>query len=71
MTMRIRFQFERDTKGALRYAEVDDDGKLIEQAWATVGSLYIRKSSLKRGDPFPRELNVPIVPAGLVEPVVA
>jgi hypothetical protein len=29
-----RFKLEKETKGALRYQEVDEKGEVIEQAWA-------------------------------------
>ena len=32
--MQLRFQFQRETKGALRFLEVDEDGKPVEMAWA-------------------------------------
>jgi hypothetical protein len=35
-----KFKFEQETKGALRYREVDEKG--IEQAGAKIGSLYLR-----------------------------
>jgi hypothetical protein len=31
-----RFKLENETKGALRYQEVDEKGKVIEQAWASL-----------------------------------
>jgi hypothetical protein len=36
-------QLEKETKGALRYQEVDEKGEVIEQAWAKIGTLYVRK----------------------------
>jgi hypothetical protein len=32
--MEVRFKLEKETKGALRYQEVDEKGEAIEQAWA-------------------------------------
>jgi hypothetical protein len=29
----VRFKLEKETKGALRYQEVDEKGEVIEQAW--------------------------------------
>ncbi len=45
----IMFVLERETKGALRYQEVDDTGKPVEQVWAKIGTLYIRKTAFERG----------------------
>ena len=42
----VRFKLEKETKGALRYQEVDEKGEVIEQAWAKIGTLYLRKSAL-------------------------
>ena len=47
--MEVRFKLEKETKGALRYQEVDDKGEPIEQAWAKIGTFYIRKSAFERG----------------------
>ena len=71
MTITVRFQFERETKGALRFQEVDADGKVIEQAWSRVGTIYLRKSALERGVPFPLNLDVTIETSGKVAPVAA
>ena len=46
-----RFSLERETKGAVRYSEVDTE---------IVGTLYIRKAALS--EPFPKELTVTIHP---------
>jgi hypothetical protein len=43
-TMNLRFAFEKETKGAVRFQEVGQDGK---PAFApSIGTLYIRKSAL-------------------------
>jgi hypothetical protein len=60
--MEIRFKLERETKGALRYQEVDDKGDPIEQAWAKIGTLYVRKSAFERGTAFPQTLRVTVDP---------
>ena len=44
--MEIRLKLEKETKGALRYQEIDDKGEVIEQAWAKIGTLYMRKSAI-------------------------
>jgi len=56
----VRFKLERETKGALRYQEVDDDGEVVEQAWAKIGTLYVRKSAFERGLEFPELLRVTV-----------
>jgi hypothetical protein len=55
-----RFKLEKETKGALRYQEVDEKGEVIEQAWAKIGTLYLRKSAFERGATFPQLLRVTI-----------
>jgi hypothetical protein len=59
--MEIRFKLEKETKGALRYQEVDEKGEIIEQAWAKIGTLYVRKSAFERGAAFPQTLQVTVV----------
>jgi hypothetical protein len=51
-----KFKFEQETKGALRYREVDERG--IEQAGAKIGSLYLRKSAFEPGAAYPQTLRV-------------
>ena len=58
--MEIRFKLEKETKGALRYQEVDEKGEVIEQAWAKIGTLYMRKSAFERGASFPQMLRVTV-----------
>ena len=58
--MEIRFKLEKETKGALRYQEVDVKGEVIEQAWAKIGTLYMRKSAFERGASFPQMLRVTV-----------
>jgi hypothetical protein len=55
-----RFKLDKETKGALRYQEVDEKGEAIEQAWAKIGTLYVRKSTFERGAAFPQMLRVTI-----------
>jgi len=54
--MQVRFKLEKETKGALRYQEVDERGEPIEPAWAKIGTLYIRKSAFERGTAWPRPI---------------
>jgi hypothetical protein len=57
MNTTLKFAFEKETKGAVRYQEVSDDG---EPAFAAqVGTLYIRKSALPGGK-IPKALTVTI-----------
>ena len=68
------FKFEKETKGALRYQEIDEKGQVIEQVWAKVGTLYLRKNAFARGAKFPKNLSVTIQCSGEVEaptPVIA
>jgi hypothetical protein len=58
--MQVRFKLEKETKGALRYQEVDEKGDVIEQAWAKIGTLYMRKSAFERGTAWPQKLRVTI-----------
>jgi hypothetical protein len=60
--MEVRFR-RKETKGALRYQEVDEKGEAIEQAWAKIGTLYVRKSAFERGAAFPQALRVTVEPA--------
>ena len=53
----LRFIVEKETKGAVRYKEVDIDGA---DAFApAVGTLYVRKSAMPSGK-IPQELSVTI-----------
>lgn len=64
MKTEVQFRLEKETKGALRYQEVDDKGEVVEQAWAKIGSLYLRKSALERGAAFPQLLCVTVETVG-------
>jgi hypothetical protein len=44
----------KQENGALRYQKLDDKSEVIEQAWAKIGALYIRKSAFERGTAFPQ-----------------
>lgn len=59
----VTFKFKNETKGAIRYQEIGDDG--VERSTgdgAKIGSLYIRKTALN-GDGVPQKLKVVITPA--------
>jgi hypothetical protein len=64
LVIEVRFKLEKETKGALRYQEVDEKGEVIEQAWAKIGTLYVRKSAFERGAAFPQLLRVSVETAG-------
>jgi hypothetical protein len=59
-----RFKLEKETKGAVRYQEIDDKGEIVEQAWAKIGTLYVRKSAFERGTAFPELLRVTVETEG-------
>jgi hypothetical protein len=57
MNTKLRFTVEKETKGAVRYQEVGDDGA---PAFAPqVGTLYVRKSAMPGGK-IPKTLIVTI-----------
>ena len=50
MNATLKFTFEKETKGAVRYQEVGDDGA---PAFAPqIGTLYIRKTAMPGGYPI-------------------
>lgn len=52
----IRFRLRNETKGALRYQEVDDRGnELTIGNGARIGTLYIRKEGV---DSTPKEVHI-------------
>jgi hypothetical protein len=58
MNTKLKFTVENETKGAVRYQEVGDDGA---PAFAPqVGTLYVRKSAMPDGK-IPKTLIVTIV----------
>ena len=58
MNTKLKFAFEKETKGAVRYQEVGEDGA---PAFAPqVGTLYVRKSAMPDGK-IPKTLIVTIV----------
>jgi hypothetical protein len=60
MTHSLKFAFEKETKGAVRFMEVGDDGKAAFSP--VVGSLYVRKSAMPGGK-IPQALTVTITEA--------
>ena len=59
----LKFTFKEETKGAVRYQEVDDQGipRKGDNDQAVVGPLYLRKAALKRlydGEKYPGSFTV-------------
>ena len=52
MYVEMKFKFEKETKGAVRFKEVEGDKGFV------VGTLYIRKTALQT--PYPDEVKVTI-----------
>jgi hypothetical protein len=47
MERTVRLKLEKETKGALRYMEVDPHGNVeVDLADALIGTLYVRKSAM-------------------------
>lgn len=53
MKKTIKMVLERETKGAVRYMEVDASGNQLELQDSTIGTLYIRKTALGVSIPNP------------------
>lgn len=57
--LKVRFQFDRSTKGAHRFQEIDKSGNILTtNDKAVIGTLYLRKSSI--GEDAPKKLIVNI-----------
>lgn len=53
----VTFNFERETKGAVRFQETDQDGNVKTTTnGGLVGTLYLRKSGLPNG--IPKQIDV-------------
>lgn len=48
----------KETKGAYRYEEIDDNGNKRPFGDTAVGTIYIRKSALTTGEPNVIELTI-------------
>jgi hypothetical protein len=46
-----KFILERETKGAVRYQEIDEKDKPLDVAAAKIGTLYIRKATFSADAP--------------------
>ncbi len=58
MKLILKFGFERETKGAIRYQELDADGIVETKERAKMGTLYLRKVHLPT--PYPQSLIVTV-----------
>ena len=47
----VRFKFMHETKGALRYIEINDQDEGIELKESVIGTIYLRKSALDGAHP--------------------
>lgn len=58
--MDIKFNFEKETKGTIRYQEDPADGEGTE----VIGSLYVKKTGLRlmghQGDEWPKSIIVEV-----------
>ena len=52
MNTTVRFKLEKETKGAVRYQEVDDTGQPKDFTTALIGTVYLRKAQLPDGHPL-------------------
>ena len=56
----VKFNLEKETKGAVRYHEVDADGNFITDFKAgQIGTLYLRKEVFE-DDNFPQSIEVSV-----------
>jgi len=53
-----KFMLERETKGALRYQEIDGAGEPLKYDEIKMGNIYIRKSALNGEKPQFLEVTV-------------
>jgi hypothetical protein len=54
MTQTVEMELDKETKGAVRYAEKGDPAGQI------LRTVYIRKSAFKEGTAFPKEIQVTV-----------
>jgi hypothetical protein len=59
-TFTVKMVLEKETKGALRYMEVDENGAAVEQVWAKLGTSYIRKTAFERGTARPKAITITV-----------
>lgn len=58
-TTTLTFRLDKETKGAVRYCEVDEQGNPVQIIDGTIGAIYIRKDKLE-GNKIPGRLTVQI-----------
>lgn len=57
--IQVTFNFERETKGAIRFQEVDEEGHAkTTNNGGLVGTLYLRKAGLPNGIPKRLVVNI-------------
>jgi hypothetical protein len=57
--IKVKFRRERETKGAVLFKEVDENGKMIESMYdGKIGSVYIRKTAL--AEVIPNEVSITV-----------
>lgn len=62
MNITIKFHKERETKGAVRYQEIDQNGIALGMQESVVGTLYIRKNKIVGNIPERIELTIKSTP---------
>ena len=45
--LQANFALDRQTTGAIKYAEIDEDGGFLDMRDAKIGTLYLRKTALE------------------------
>jgi hypothetical protein len=57
--IKVKFKLDRETKGAVRYQEINDAGE-PENVFHKIGTLYLRKTAFGQGNTIPKELSVTV-----------
>jgi len=60
---KLKFVWQNDTKGAVRYAEMLPSGKVAQapnDPGAVIGTLYLRQTAFAGNESFPKEIEVQI-----------
>lgn len=58
--MKVSMTLERETKGAVRYQEVNHKGEPVQMSHAVLGTMYIRKSGFEDLGYYPIDIEVDI-----------
>lgn len=53
------FTVERETKGAVRYQEIDVKGNILEMGDSKIGTIYVRKTAFN-SPTFPQKITVTV-----------